>query len=617
MTEQERAKKLKELELVRVRKSLAVARKRKLEAQAESEEEISGLESFGRGAAEGATLGMAPHIAEWAGLEEDSVEKFRAAHEANPGAYNTGDYGAAIVPALMSGGASVPAQIAAKTLAKVGAKGLARAAAPKTIGGMAKVGLVEGAIEGAARSDSENLAGTVKDAAFGGTVGLVAPKAFDLGGEAIRGGARMTGDVAKKTGRGVAHVVGKATPAGTGRYRKSMRDFVSKGAMKGGVSPEAAGTYKQLLGDRKRLKKALTAERTYRADSAGLQESVKKFREQAKNAVSRHYEKLKNVADQEMGETYEDILARGKNVIAESFQDTKTLKGQYSGNTRAILKQAHDIIGGKSRKVLRGQSSKTESLIEARRHLDLNINHAKKEGLSLDAELLRDTRDSLDQIFKESPALSKADKFWKTYKDEARPMLDSFTGRGKNAERINTHSVDSWIRDAGGAGAIERDSLRRSFQKFVDANPGMSYKRKGTKKGGSLTSNSLQTFEDKFLKYRDAQDIRTLVSESGGRTGKSLGSSLVAGSLMGGPIGFAVTAIMQPTNNPAQYLKNIQTVRDWLAKTDPATVKKALGPAYQSVIQAVRAGAQRGAIKEDLYQSFDFGEGSTVTPRGQ
>ena len=608
MTEQERANKIKRLRLIQIQKERLVLEKSKLD---QAPDDVGGFESFARGTAEGLTLGTAPHIAESLGLEEDSVEKFKQAYEANPGLYNTGDYGTSLGVALLTGGGSVPAQlaskVAAKGLVKLGKKELAKraaaAAAPKTIAGMAKLGAVEGAIEGAARSTSDDLAGRLQDAAFGGTVGVVAPKAFDVAGKGVRGVTRGTKGAGKAVARGLATVPSAVLPSGKGPIADSLRSLSKKAAMRGGVSPETADTYEALLKSPERLKKALGAEATYRADAPGLQDAVKKFRDQSKKAASRQYQKLKKTATKEMFKDYDKILSRGKKVVGDSIGDTKTFRNQYSDNARRVLTQAFEIITGQTRGVQKlmdagattdqsVQSAITESLIDARKHLDLNIDYAKRDGLDLDAKLLRDTRKSLDKIYKEVPELEAADKFWRSYKDEARPMLDSFTGRGKTAERIKTHSVDKWIRDAGGAGALERDSLRRGFQSFVEENPGMT----------GLTKGSLQSFEKKFEKYRDAQDIRSLVSESGARTGKSLGSNPLIGMAAFGPVGAALSAILQPGNNPASYLKNVQMVRDWMAKTDPATVKKALGPMYQRVLDTLRVGTVRGAIKGDLYQ---------------
>ena len=488
------------------------------------------------------------------------------------------------------------------------AKKAASVAAPKSIGGMATLGAVEGAIEGAARSESDDLAGRLEDAAFGGTIGAVAPKAFDLAGKGVRGVGRVGADVGKFAGRVAAHGVGKFTPAGTGVVSGSLRNVVKKSAIRGGVSPEVAQTYEDLLGDRKRLKEALGAESTYRADAKGLQKAGENFRDKAKETVDRRYVKLKRKATGAMAKEYPQILGRSKEVIQNSFNATKEFEDQYTDNTRKVLKQTWQILSGKTRLSDGTANSITEHLVEARRHLDININFAKREKLNLDEKLLRDTRNSLDNIYKEVPELQAADEFWKTYKNEARPFLDSFTGRGKNAERIRTHSVDKWVRDAGGAGALERDALRRGFQGFVENNPGMK----------GLTKGDLKAFEKKFQKYRDAQDIRSLVDQSGGRTGKNLASNRVAGFLTAGPIGVAITSILQPANDPAGYLKSVQTVRDWIAKTDPATVRKELGPMYQQVLDALRVGTVRGAIKGDLYnQNFDFGEGSTIRPRGQ
>ncbi len=148
--------------------------------------EISSLESGSRGALQGATFSLADEIAgaseaigtaslgndKFADLLEnyrkyrdESRGAFKAAEEANPIAYGTGEIGAGIATGLLTGGAGAVAN-----LGRVGVQQGAKE--------LAKVGLKQGAASAFGASEADLTKGEVgqlaKDTAIGGAVGATA-----------------------------------------------------------------------------------------------------------------------------------------------------------------------------------------------------------------------------------------------------------------------------------------------------------------------------------------------------------------------------------------------------------------------------------------------------------
>ena len=198
---------------------------------------ISELESGLRGAAQGVSFGFADEatgaleaakdwisnnpasfIENYKKHRDESRANYKAAQEANPGTYLTGQFGGAIAPAALTLGASTPATIASLT-AQGAAQGL----------GSSEADLIQGDYLGAA-----------KDAAIGGGIGAltgVASKAiskipvkslFDKASGSLREGAE--------------NLAVKATGA-TGRQAEKFapnagRELLDRGIVKFGRTPE-------------------------------------------------------------------------------------------------------------------------------------------------------------------------------------------------------------------------------------------------------------------------------------------------------------------------------------------------------------------------------------------
>jgi hypothetical protein len=180
------------------------------ELAAAQADDPSMLESFGRGAAQGATFGFADELT--GGLEaggdalddlsldnflknyrkhrDESRANYERAEKANPIASGLGNLTGAIAPALLSGGGS---------LAASGAAGLGQAALRA-----AAVGAGSGALAGAGTSTADltqgdvgNFAGDVgKGAVMGGVLGGAMP----LAGAATKGVGKLAGGALDKAG---------------------------------------------------------------------------------------------------------------------------------------------------------------------------------------------------------------------------------------------------------------------------------------------------------------------------------------------------------------------------------------------------------------------------------
>lgn len=164
--------------------------------------EVSKLESLVRGGAQGLSFGFADEItggaeALWEAAKGDpktfgelykqalgeSRAKYKEAEEANPATYTTGQVGGAIVPALLTGGASTAATLGGRVAA--GALG----------------GLAQGAAQGLGSSEADltqgDVSGALRDTAIGAGTGAVIGGALPAIGAGLKKGA---GYAAEKLG---------------------------------------------------------------------------------------------------------------------------------------------------------------------------------------------------------------------------------------------------------------------------------------------------------------------------------------------------------------------------------------------------------------------------------
>lgn len=205
-----------------------------LEAEeAAGREGPGGLESFARGAAQGATLGFADEIAGGARALYDvatgdptltdlpelyrqrrgeSREAFRAAEEAEPGAFGAGQAGGALLTALVPGGAAV-----------------------RGVGGALATGAALGAAQGLGESEADLTEGEFGEAMGDvGAGGLVGGALGGAGGVLAKGAGAVARRVGGRAQRGIAAAEGEeaakqalkqaqAEASALGRYRSGVQ----------------------------------------------------------------------------------------------------------------------------------------------------------------------------------------------------------------------------------------------------------------------------------------------------------------------------------------------------------------------------------------------------------
>lgn len=197
------------------------------------------LESLGRGAVQGATLGFGDEITgagksavqsllESLNLTPDDKLSFeqkydnerditrannKAAEDANPWTYGGGNIAGAVGTGLLAGGAGV----VAKGAGALGLTGLESAAASGGLGALSTVGAGEGALMGLGSSNADNLKDQLIDTGTGAAIGGLAPVALKGAGKLIKGtaGAIDSGITA----------IPKA-----GEYYTNLKDIAKEGA---------------------------------------------------------------------------------------------------------------------------------------------------------------------------------------------------------------------------------------------------------------------------------------------------------------------------------------------------------------------------------------------------
>ena len=171
--------------------------------------QVSQLESLGRGGLQGLTFGAAEEVyaggksalqslMESAGLSEDNQKGYeqqyleardaeraanKAAEQANPATYLTGDIAGSVLPALFTGGTGL---IGAGL--KTGAKEAIKRGGTKSL--MA-LGAAEGAAHGLGRSEGTDALEVGQDVLTGGLIGGAVPGLLGVGKAAIKGTAGL------------------------------------------------------------------------------------------------------------------------------------------------------------------------------------------------------------------------------------------------------------------------------------------------------------------------------------------------------------------------------------------------------------------------------------------
>ena len=171
------------------------------------EDKPSSIESAARGGLQGATLGFSDELiggaealfkgafgddnfnqedllANYKKYRDESRSANKAAEEANPGTYLTGDIAGSIAPSLLTGGAAA-------------AGNLGRVALTQSAKQLAKAGAVQGAASGLGLSEEGDLSGLATDTAIGGGVGAAAGAVLPSIGKGLGKVVGATGDYIK------------------------------------------------------------------------------------------------------------------------------------------------------------------------------------------------------------------------------------------------------------------------------------------------------------------------------------------------------------------------------------------------------------------------------------
>lgn len=235
----------------------------------------SELESLGRGALQGGTLGFSDEIA---GGIEAALDKLRGAHEeigklyakhrdesrannqaaeeANPLLYGAGKVGGGLIPAIATAGESLPAQLAAgagvgatqalgeapelnkQALEEAGKGALGGAAGAGLGAGLAKgVGAIAKPVGEALEGNAENIGKAaeraVEKVGEGGVMGSILHG--NLPGAALATGARLAAPQAGKLASGLAGTLGRVgkaaakNPALLGKYGAALANAARVG----------------------------------------------------------------------------------------------------------------------------------------------------------------------------------------------------------------------------------------------------------------------------------------------------------------------------------------------------------------------------------------------------
>ncbi len=599
--------------------------------QAKPKEAVSGLESFARGTGQGLSIGFADEgtaLVESALTDKpydqalaESRAAYKQAEKDNPIAYNTGDYGSSIGLALATGGGSAVAAGGAAA-ARLGFKEALKQGTKKLGKETLRSGAVSAA-EGVGRSEADTLGGVARDAAVGGTIGAIAPSALKIGGKAIK-----TVMPIPMQGKGV------------------MNTLAGKIANVRGAEQDVARTYKRMLNNPKDHVAARRAGDRFEDDFEKIYlPSVEKFKTKVDNAVSAEYDKQTRQAYKEMAGDVTALRDEAMVIMEAASKKVEALPRIYSSKVKEVLHIAKDRLNFRSPEVYdlkqkiasMPKKEATEAfeqvagalVTETKRDIYRAMTFAGREGgRHPDEQILKQISKALNEVtHKDSKGgglMKKADKLWEDYENKGRPMLDNFTG--KDPEGHATSTVYAWAKDSKGAGKSKRRLYKNSMEKFLD-------KYEGQIPG--VNRKTLDDFEGVLRPLRDYQDLGAMRATTGSNTGASAGFSALATAGGFAVLGSAqaaaiVGALSAPLAQPGMYSRAIGIAREIVDTQGEEAAKTAFGRGWQTVKRAlvqagskgVKRSAMRGAARgqveaQNMYQDFDFGEGSTIRPRGQ
>jgi len=544
-------------------------------------------ESFVRGAAQGATLDYADEITggieglvnsfkkdtkfsdEYAKSRDESRANFKAAEEANPKTYLSGQLTGGAATALVPGGMVAAAGKAVGGLVK-GTGALASIMRAGATAGA--TGGVLGAVQGSGASEAKDFKGIASDTVKGGGIGGI------------------TGGV---LGGGLSGVA-KLLPGTRNSVSNNLWDKVL-GVSVGDDAAEVAGKYFKDPDARNAMVKMAnkdTVNEIKQTVVKSITDDVANLRRQAAEEGSR----LLTPVDGKMGERVDGLRAK----VANSYKPAAdSMNGKTGQNLRALVEEVEQILSGNNVAVLKVLGEDIgERLVSAPNAQTMrDVRDAIKKQLFKQGDPGQGVKDSISQTeattmtkmlketqlaFKSIPEAAKADSLYAKASQYSQAVESKLY---KNGE-VSSAAVESWILGKGAAGAVEdKDHIFKLrelvMQEFQDA--GVATKNFG---------------KDSVAQARDIQDWNRL--GVGENTGRSLGGMTATGVLaqlgftigtagLGGVFAFAAT-------QPRQYLRALAKIES-LSADDHKVIK--------AIFRAMNEGGRRG--RNDLAQD-KFGD---------
>lgn len=510
----------------------------KLNPEFAHEADVSKLESLGRGFLKEMSLGFADEVGGGVGGvltgkgyskgKEDWQSKDALADLANPKSYTTGQ------AVGVGGSLAIPLGGTGKGLSKV-----------------MQAGALQGAVQGF--GEGEGLEESLKGAAMGGALGAGV-------------GAGVHG--LSKAASGAINLASKAAPSVKGAVTTGLE----KAAKLGGLSDEAATSYKNFLSNPHLLKEAEEAAAKFERKLPELTKKAQSFSDDIADSAGNFFEKnFKNSLKETF--TKEDVVA-AKQLVSDALMAVKAAPKDHS-------KAVKDLLAATT---ARAPKANAEFAWELRRNIDdiFYRDSMKRDMNRYDTELLTKLRESIQEIIHKDPQREMADKLYSNFSEAwTNGLKKELVGK---SGKVDGAKVDQLLNPKRQTVGKEFDMQKKwdDVEEYLEQNLDLLPKE---------LKEKFQEFKSERNPLKLLKELNKLKGESGSSTGRSLGT-IVAGQALG-PVGAAVSAAIY---NPAQILQAQQlALKTGAAAKRTATIVEKLmarGFSKQSAEQlAARLGA--------------------------
>jgi len=378
-----------------------------------------------------------------------------------------------------------------------------------------QAGALQGAVQGF--GEGEGLEGSLKSAA---------------GGVALGAGIGAGVQGLSKVASGLVNVASKVAPA----VKEGVTTGLEKAAKLGGLSDEAAASYKNFLSNPALLKEAEEAAAKYSQKLPELTKRAQSFSDDIAEATGNYFEKQ---FKETLSTISKEDLVKVKQAVGNALSETKTNPKDFSKNVKDLL------ISTTSK----APKATGEYAWELRRNIDDLLYREGQRNASLnryDTEILSKLRESVQDILHTNPERFEADRLYTEYSDMwgnglKKELLDK---QGK----VTGAKLDQLLnpKRQGEGRKLDIEEKWDNLESFLERN------------SDSLPSTLKQKFQE-FKSERNPlkllKEYNKLKGESGSTTGRTLGT-LVSGQAFG-PLGAAVGAAVY---NPAQVLQAQQLI---------------------------------------------------------